>query len=92
MLSVCACRLNGWLGEPQEEGEDTFLSSKEMDNRPLGSNEQFSGIISSDPDFSLTDALTGVLGASRSTSSLELEGFSVQGGPSLVLSDIMAGG
>ena len=70
-----------------------------MDNRPLGSNEQFSGIISSEPDFSLTDALTGVLGASRSTSSLEEEGFSVPapGTPRLSLelpacSDMMAGG
>ena len=74
------------------------MSSNEMLKRPLGSNEQFSGIISSEPDFSLTDALTGVLGASRSTSSLEDEGLrEAPGTPRLSLvplevSDMMAGG
>ena len=57
--------LQGWLGDPQESGEETFLSSNEIDKRPLGSSEQFSGIISNDPDFSIM--LAG--GANRSISS-----------------------
>ena len=57
------------MGEPHESGEDTFLSSKEMDRRPLGSSEQFSGIISSEPDFSIK--LAG--GARRSISSDDSE-------------------
>ena len=56
--------LQGWLGDPHESGDETFLSSNEMDSRPLGSSEQFSGIISSEPDFSII--LAG--GASRSIS------------------------
>ena len=68
ILKVWVC-LQGWLGEPHESGEDTFLSSREMDRRPLGSSEQFSGIISNDPDFSIM--LAG--GASRSISSEESE-------------------
>ena len=56
--------LQGWLGDPHESGDETFLSSNEMDSRPLGSSEQFSGIISSEPDFSIM--LAG--GASRSIS------------------------
>ena len=63
ILKVWVC-LQGWLGEPHESGEDTFLSSREMDRRPLVSSEQFSGIISNDPDFSIM--LAG--GARRSIS------------------------
>ena len=57
------------MGDPQEEGEETFLSSKEMDNRPLGSKEQFSGMISKDPDLSIIWAG----GANRSISSLDID-------------------
>ena len=57
------------MGDPQEDGEETFLSSKEMDNRPLGSKEQFSGMISKDPDLSIIWAG----GANRSISSLDID-------------------
>ena len=63
-LNTAVNYLQGWLGDPHESGDETFLSSNEMDNRPLGSSEQFSGIISSEPDFSIM--LAG--GASRSIS------------------------
>ena len=60
ILKVC--------GDPQESGEDTFLSSKLMERRPLGSSEQFSGMISSEPDFSI---MLEAGGTSRSISSVE---------------------
>ena len=63
-LNTAVNYLQGWLGDPHESGDETFLSSNEMDSRPLGSSEQFSGIISSEPDFSIM--LAG--GASRSIS------------------------
>ena len=55
------------MGDPQEDGDETFLSSKEIDKRPLGSKEQFSGMISKDPDLSINWAG----GANRSISSFD---------------------